>query len=49
MIPKSALQTILYSSILFPYYLGRASSIQDKVERMKLVITAIFGNFPVAN
>ena len=49
MIPRSALKTILYSSVLFPIYLNKACLIQDPVERIKLIITAIFGNFPIAN
>jgi hypothetical protein len=49
MVPKSMLQTILYSTTLFPYYINRAASLDDKVERFRLLITAALGNFPVAN
>lgn len=49
MIPKSALFTIQYGTVLFPYYMNLAVKTKDLVERFKLLITASFGNFPVAN
>lgn len=49
MIPKSALQTILYGTVLFPYYINLAVNSTDKVERLKMLIVATFGNFPIAN
>ncbi|EGR32781.1 oxysterol binding, putative [Ichthyophthirius multifiliis] len=49
MIPKSALQTILYGTCLFPIYINKAAQIKDLVERFKLVITASFGSFSISN
>lgn len=49
MIPKSALQTILYGTVLFPYYINLAVNTTDLVQRFKFLITASLGNFPVAN
>ncbi|KAL4483593.1 hypothetical protein ABPG72_016874 [Tetrahymena utriculariae] len=49
MIPKSALQTALTGTCLFPIYMAKASQTNDYVERFKLLITATFANFPVAN
>jgi hypothetical protein len=34
---------------MFPYYINKASSINDPVERMKLVITASLGYFTDAS
>ncbi|KRX07738.1 hypothetical protein PPERSA_05801 [Pseudocohnilembus persalinus] len=45
MIPKSALEKALISACMFPLYMNRAAHIDDKVERMKLVITACISNF----
>lgn len=49
MIPKSALQTALTGTCLFPIYLAKATQTTDLVERFKLLIIATFANFPVAN
>lgn len=49
MCPKSALQTSLVGTCLFPIFMNRACLVTDLVERMKLVIVATLGNFPVAN
>lgn len=45
MIPKSALEKALMGTCLFPLYINRAASITDKVERVKLVITAAISPF----
>lgn len=45
MIPESALQKSLNSTLLFPLYLNKAAHLEDKIERMKLVITACIANF----
>ena len=49
MISKSALQTVLYTTVLFPYYINKATTIADPIERLKLLITATLGYFSVAN
>ena len=49
MCPKSALQAALTGTCLFPIYINKACMQTDKVERMKYIITASLGNFPIAN
>lgn len=47
MIPRTALEKALYSTILFPLYVNKAASNSDPVERMKYLICATLGNFYV--
>ena len=49
MIPKTALETALIGTCLFPLYINLASKEKDLVERLKYVICATIGNFPQAN
>ncbi len=49
MVPRSALQTALYGTCLFPLYINYACTVTDPVERFRHVIVATFANFPVAN
>ena len=48
-IPKTTLECVLYSTCYYPFYMNRASSITDPLERMKLVITASISSFSIAN
>ncbi len=45
MIPKSALELMLYQTILFPLYINRASLCNNAVERLKLLMVATISNF----
>lgn len=47
MIAKSALEKNLMSTIFFPLYINRACKIINKIERLKLVITAAISTFYV--
>lgn len=44
-IPKTALETSVHGTLLFPLYLNRAAMTPDPLERFKLVVTAILGSF----
>ena len=45
MIPKTALEKALYSTILFPLYINLAVETSDLVQRFKFLICATLGNF----
>jgi len=45
MIPKSALEKLLFSTCLFPIYINKACTTNDPLERLKLVICATIGQF----
>lgn len=47
MIAKSALEKNLMSTIYFPLYINRACIVPNKLERLKLVITATISTFYV--
>ena len=49
MVPRTALETSLYGTCMFPLYMNLAAQTTDKVERMRFVITAIISNFIVSN
>ncbi len=46
MVAKSALENTLHSAIFFPLYINKAIN-ENRVERMKLVITATLATFHV--
>lgn len=41
MVPKTALENSTVSGCMLPYFMGKASSTKDPVERMKYVLTSI--------
>lgn len=45
MIPKTALETSMHITCLFPTLLNKAVSQKDPLERMKLVITTCLSSF----
>jgi hypothetical protein len=47
MVSKSALENTLHSATFFPLYINRAAIAPDRVERLKLVITATLASFYV--
>jgi hypothetical protein len=44
-IPKTALETSVHGTLLFPLFMNRAAMSPDHLERFKLVVTAILGSF----
>ncbi len=49
MIPKSGLEKTFMQTTMFPLYMNRACSINDPVERIKLLMVATISNFPYSN
>ena len=45
MTPISALEKVLRSTCTFPLYINKAAHTENKIERIKLVITACMANF----
>jgi len=45
MIPKSALETSVHTTSLFPYYINIAAQVKDPVERFKFVVTTCISSF----
>jgi len=44
-IPKTALETSVHFSSLFPHFFNKAASLSDPVERMKYVISGLVASF----
>lgn len=45
MIPKTALETAVHATSIFPLYISKAAYSPDSLERFKLVVTAIVSSF----
>lgn len=45
MIPKTALETSIHSTCLFPLWMNKASLMKDPIDRMKLVICSCLSSF----
>jgi hypothetical protein len=49
MIPKTALETSIHYTCLFPLLLNKAASTKDPLERLKLVTTSCIASFFYTN
>lgn len=49
MIPKTALETSVHYTCLFPVFLNKAASINDPLERLKIVATSCLASFFYTN
>lgn len=45
MIPKTAIETSVHATCLFPLFMSRAAISNDPLERLKLLITTCFSSF----
>lgn len=49
MIPKTALETSVHYTCLFPKYLNKAAAEKDPIERMKIVVSSVLASFFYTN
>lgn len=49
MIPKTALETAVHATCLFPFYMNRATMETNPLERFKIVITTTISSFYYTN
>lgn len=49
MIPKTALETAVHATTLFPFYMNRATMETNQLERFKIVITTTISSFYYTN
>lgn len=45
MIPKTAIETSVHASCMFPLYMNKAAMSNDPLERLKLLITTCLSSF----